>query len=117
LPEFRQLVRANEAEDRLYLLIVPVTIGCGGSERVEIVNRHSDDLPGPEAAIHEALDRPQLRDLIGRVDALAVSIAQVPDMIRGFGHVKEANVAKAEVLKAELLEAMRDPAAPRAAAE
>jgi indolepyruvate ferredoxin oxidoreductase len=65
-----------------------------------------------EATVEELIAR-----LSPATHALAVSIAQVPDMIRGFGHVKEANVAKAEVLKAELLEAMRDPAAPRAAAE
>jgi indolepyruvate ferredoxin oxidoreductase len=35
--------------------------------------------------------------------ALAVEIAEVPEQIRGFGHVKEAHVAKAEKQRAELL--------------
>jgi indolepyruvate ferredoxin oxidoreductase len=35
--------------------------------------------------------------------ALAVEIARVPEHIRGFGHVKEAHLAKAKALEAELL--------------
>lgn len=35
--------------------------------------------------------------------ALAVEIAEVPEQIRGFGHVKEQHVAKAEKHRAELL--------------
>ena len=35
--------------------------------------------------------------------ATAIEIASLPDMIRGFGHVKEANVAKAKARESELL--------------
>ena len=39
--------------------------------------------------------------------ALAVEIASVPDRIRGFGHVKERNVAEAEAEWADLLAGWR----------
>jgi len=48
---------------------------------------------------------------------LAVSLASLPDLIRGYGHVKEANIARAEAQKAELLESWRNPQAPATAAE
>ena len=38
-----------------------------------------------------------------RASPTALEIAALPDMIRGFGHVKEANVAKAKAREAELL--------------
>ncbi|WP_114394797.1 indolepyruvate ferredoxin oxidoreductase family protein [Oleisolibacter albus] len=44
--------------------------------------------------------------------ALAVEIATIPDAIRGFGHVKEANLAKAKAREADLLSAWRRPPAP-----
>ncbi len=47
----------------------------------------------------------------------AVELASLPEMIRGFGHVKEANVAKARARQAELLAAFRGKADLRAAAE
>jgi len=48
---------------------------------------------------------------------LAVQIAEVPDRIRGFGHVKERNLRTAKAAEAQLLEAFRSPAARATAAE
>ena len=48
--------------------------------------------------------------------ALAMEIATLPEQIRGFGHVKEANLAKAKAREAELLAAYANPQAERAAA-
>ena len=48
--------------------------------------------------------------------AVALELAALPDMIRGFGHVKQANVAKAKAREAELLAAL-DGSAMRKAAE
>jgi indolepyruvate ferredoxin oxidoreductase len=48
--------------------------------------------------------------------ALAVEIARLPEQIRGYGHVKEGNVAKVKAKWAELLARWRDPAAEREAA-
>ncbi len=51
--------------------------------------------------------------------AAAVALASVPDEIRGYGHVKEKNVAAARTLYEQRLLAFRNPqvaaAAPRAA--
>ncbi|HAI59277.1 MAG TPA: hypothetical protein DCM32_05305, partial [Xanthomonadaceae bacterium] len=41
--------------------------------------------------------------------ALAVEIAEVPEQIRGFGHVKERHVEKAAKLRAELLRRWSKP--------
>jgi indolepyruvate ferredoxin oxidoreductase len=50
--------------------------------------------------------------------ATAVEIATLPDMIRGFGHVKEANVEKARARETELLAAFEGRApVMKAAAE
>ena len=53
--------------------------------------------------------------LLGQLDAanlgLAVQIAEVPEHIRGYGHVKEAHLAKAKAREAELLARFRNPAA------
>ena len=49
--------------------------------------------------------------------ALAVEIASIPEHIRGFGHVKEAHLAKAEARRADLLAAFRTPPILRTAAE
>jgi indolepyruvate ferredoxin oxidoreductase len=46
---------------------------------------------------------------------LAADYAAVPDMIRGFGHVKSANIRKAEAKYAELEAALFAPAALKAA--
>jgi indolepyruvate ferredoxin oxidoreductase len=41
--------------------------------------------------------------------AIALQLASLPETMRGFGHVKEANVAKAEALVPQLLERFRQP--------
>jgi indolepyruvate ferredoxin oxidoreductase len=48
---------------------------------------------------------------------LALELACLPDMIRGFGHVKEANVARARQRQAELLASLTTDAGSRKAAE
>jgi indolepyruvate ferredoxin oxidoreductase len=48
--------------------------------------------------------------------ALAVRIASIPEDIRGYGHVKEANVKKAKSREAELLAELRSPQKVRTAA-
>ena len=48
--------------------------------------------------------------------ALAAEIASVPEQIRGFGHVKEGNLAKAKAKREQLLAAWRNPQATLAAA-
>ncbi len=65
-----------------------------------------------EATIAELLER-----LDGESHALAVEIAEIPEHIRGYGHVKERHLAEAKAREAELLAALRRPAAPRSAAE
>ncbi len=62
-----------------------------------------------------------IEELLGRLDhdnhALAVQIASIPEDIRGYGHVKDANLAKAKKKEAELLAAFRSPIVKRTAAE
>ncbi|CAO3359874.1 Indolepyruvate ferredoxin oxidoreductase, alpha and beta subunits [Azospirillum palustre] len=58
-----------------------------------------------------------LPDLTLDRHGLAVSLAKLPENIRGYGHVKEAAVAAAEARKAELLAAWRQPPALSQAAE
>jgi indolepyruvate ferredoxin oxidoreductase len=62
-----------------------------------------------------------LEELTGRLAAdnhgLAVELASLPQRIRGFGHVKEANLAAAKAREAELLEAFRSGTAVLQAAE
>jgi indolepyruvate ferredoxin oxidoreductase len=48
--------------------------------------------------------------------ALAVEIASIPEQIRGYGHIKEANYAKAKSRWDELMAAWRSPVAERVAA-
>ncbi|MEP6940883.1 MAG: DUF6537 domain-containing protein, partial [Rudaea sp.] len=48
--------------------------------------------------------------------ALAVEIASIPEQIRGYGHIKEANMAKAATLRETLLAAWRDPQPAKAVA-
>jgi indolepyruvate ferredoxin oxidoreductase len=45
----------------------------------------------------------------------AIAIAELPDQIRGYGHVKEANRAKAEVRHAQLLAQLAQPEMLKAA--
>jgi indolepyruvate ferredoxin oxidoreductase len=47
--------------------------------------------------------------------ALAVELAEIPEHIRGYGHVKDEHVKRAKAGEAELLAAFRNPA-PRASA-
>jgi indolepyruvate ferredoxin oxidoreductase len=69
-------------------------------------------------AEHEAVVEELLRGLNPANHPLAVELAAVPEMIRGFGHVKEANVKRAKAKEAELLACWRNPApVPAQAAE
>ncbi|MBI2399218.1 MAG: indolepyruvate ferredoxin oxidoreductase family protein [Xanthomonadales bacterium] len=58
-------------------------------------------------------------ELVARLDAsnhgLAVQIAEIPEHIRGYGHVKEAHLAKAKAREAELLAQFRNPGSVEAA--
>ena len=47
---------------------------------------------------------------------LAVQLARIPEQIRGYGHVKEAHLARAKALEADLLAKWRNPAAEKVAA-
>ena len=62
-----------------------------------------------------------LDELLERLDAdnhaTAVELARIPAQIRGFGHVKEANVKRAKAAEAALLERWRSPSAVLQAAE
>ena len=62
-----------------------------------------------------------IEDVLATLDtnnhALAVQIASVPETMRGFGHVKEKNVAAAKAREASLLAAYRSPATQSVAAE
>jgi indolepyruvate ferredoxin oxidoreductase len=49
--------------------------------------------------------------------ALAVKLAALPDKIRGFGHVKEANVERVKAEEEKLLERFRAPGTTASAAE
>jgi indolepyruvate ferredoxin oxidoreductase len=68
-------------------------------------------------AEYEAL----LAEILGKLSPdnhhLAVALASLPDKVRGYGHVKEAHLAKAKAEEAELLAAFRRPQAPAQAAE
>jgi indolepyruvate ferredoxin oxidoreductase len=48
---------------------------------------------------------------------LALKLAALPDEVRGYGHIKEANIEKTRRKEAELLAQWRNPAALKAAAE
>jgi indolepyruvate ferredoxin oxidoreductase len=62
-----------------------------------------------------------IASLIAALDAgnhaIAVQIAALPEQIRGFGHVKEKNLAKVRAREANLLAAFRSPAGAATAAE
>jgi indolepyruvate ferredoxin oxidoreductase len=64
--------------------------------------------------------RKAVEELIGGLTpanhALAVEIAQIPEHIRGYGHVKEAHLATARARWRELTAAWRKPQAERGAA-
>jgi indolepyruvate ferredoxin oxidoreductase len=48
--------------------------------------------------------------------ALAVEIADLPEQIRGFGHIKQCNVERVKAREAELLAMLRSAKAPASAA-
>ena len=56
-----------------------------------------------------------VEEIAGKLDAanhaIAVELARLPDDIRGYGHIKEANMAAAKAREKQLLEAFRDPQA------
>ncbi len=58
-----------------------------------------------------------LAGLTADTHPIAVELAMVPEQIRGYGHVKEAHVARAEARTKTLEAQLRDPAAAKAAAE
>ncbi len=62
-----------------------------------------------------------VEELIAGLDrdnhALAVEIAGIPELIRGYGHVKERHLAAAKAREAELLASFRQPPQQRTAAE
>ncbi len=49
--------------------------------------------------------------------ALATGIAALPQSMRGFGHIKMANVKKAKAREADLLAGFKDPKKAAVAAE
>jgi indolepyruvate ferredoxin oxidoreductase len=60
-------------------------------------------------------------ELIAKLDQanhpLAIELAALPEQIRGYGHIKDANVAKTKKREAELLACFRNPAPSVQAAE
>jgi indolepyruvate ferredoxin oxidoreductase len=60
-------------------------------------------------------------ELTARLDAdnhrLAVQLAEIPEHIRGFGHVKDRHLKEAKAKEATLLAAFRNPAPQASAAE
>ncbi len=66
---------------------------------------------------YEALIEELLQKLTPANHALAVELANLPEQIRGYGHIKEANIAKAKKREAELLACFRNPAPTMQAAE
>ena len=65
---------------------------------------------------YEAVAEEILRGLTPENHATAVALAAVPLEIRGFGHVKDGNLARAKKKEAELLATFRAPPAPQALA-
>ena len=68
-------------------------------------------------AEYEAILREITAGLTPDNHGLAVEIARIPEGIRGFGHVKERNIAQAKAHEADLLAAFRHPAPAASAAE
>ena len=68
-------------------------------------------------ADYEAMIDEVLKGLSSANHPLAVKLAAIPDDIRGYGHIKDANLEKARRKEAELLAQWRNPEALKAAAE
>ncbi len=66
---------------------------------------------------YETLVSELLGGLTATNHALAVKLASVPDDIRGYGHIKDAHLAKAQRKQAEFLHQWRNPQAMKIAAE
>jgi len=66
---------------------------------------------------YEATVRELLGNLARDNHALAVEIARLPLKMRGFGHVKQANVDAATARGAELMDYWRNPRSQASAAE
>jgi indolepyruvate ferredoxin oxidoreductase len=66
---------------------------------------------------YEALLRELIATLNSDNHTLAVSLAALPEKIRGYGHVKMGNLAKVREEWARLIETWRTPAPRRQAAE
>jgi indolepyruvate ferredoxin oxidoreductase len=65
---------------------------------------------------YEGLLGELLANLAPENHALAVALGRLPEQIRGFGHVKAANLAKVRAEQEKLLESFRAPPAPHAIA-
>ncbi|MBL6599072.1 MAG: indolepyruvate ferredoxin oxidoreductase family protein [Alphaproteobacteria bacterium] len=63
----------------------------------------------------------QMKEVAGTLDrenhAAAVDLAKIPELIRGFGHVKDRHLMTARARQAQALTAFRDPEATKRAAE
>ncbi len=63
----------------------------------------------------------QMKEVVGALDrenhAAAVDLAKIPELIRGFGHVKDRHLMTAKARQAQALTAFRDPEATKRAAE
>jgi indolepyruvate ferredoxin oxidoreductase len=81
----------------------------GHSEERKTERRLIGDYEATMASVIAALDAGN--------HAMAVQIASLPEQIRGFGHVKEKNLAKVREREANLLAAFRSPAGAASAAE
>ena len=58
---------------------------------------------------YENLVRELLEKLTPDNHGLAVELASIPEKIRGYGHIKEANIKTAQACQADLLAAFRNP--------
>jgi indolepyruvate ferredoxin oxidoreductase len=67
-------------------------------------------------AEYDAMLEELVRELTPENHALAVELAGLPQHVRGFGHVKQANLEAAKAREAQLLEAFRHPPPPHAIA-
>jgi indolepyruvate ferredoxin oxidoreductase len=68
-------------------------------------------------AEYEVLVAELIEHLTPANHAAAVALASLPETIRGFGHVKDASIAKAAARQAELRGAFRNPPAENRAAQ